>query len=130
MIVPLFSGIPTDPRIDLYTQKKSAETVTKHADLFEGLLIPYLYGRGDVSRLPPFVGYGAFIAGIVLLATEISCQNKEVNESPPAAGKRGRRLAAVEAILHLLDNLRVYWRALQRPVSHVSLIFHLIGACL
>ncbi|KAJ5871803.1 uncharacterized protein N7529_004156 [Penicillium soppii] len=76
MIVPLFSGIPTDPKIDPETQRKAAETVTHHADLFERLLAPYLYGQRDVSRLPPIVGYGAFVVGIVLLSTEVSRRNK------------------------------------------------------
>lgn len=117
MIVPLFSGIPTDPKIDPETQRKAAETVTHHADLFERLLAPYLYGQRDVSRLPPIVGYGAFVVGIVLLSTEVSRRNKSVSELPVNAGKKDHRLVAVEAILHLLDTLRVYWRALQRPVS-------------
>jgi hypothetical protein len=130
MAVPLFSGISTDPKIDIDTQRQSAETVTKHADLFHHLLEPYIYGRRHVSHLPPLVGYGAFVAGIVLLATEISCQNKKDNGPPTEAGKKGCRLAAVKSILHLLDNLRVYWRALQRPVSHVSLMCHPFGIVL
>jgi hypothetical protein len=117
MIVPLFSGIPTDPDIDPETQRKAAETVTHHAELFERLLAPYLYGRKDVSRLPPLVGYGAFVVGIVILSTEITRRNQSVSESPVNAGKMECRLVAVEAILRLLDTLRVYWRALQHPVS-------------
>ncbi|KAJ5588334.1 hypothetical protein N7537_011012 [Penicillium hordei] len=76
MIVPLFSGIPADPNIDPGTQRKAAETVTHHAELFERLLAPYLYERKDVSRLPPLVGYGAFVVGIVILSTEVSRRNK------------------------------------------------------
>jgi hypothetical protein len=120
MIVPLFSGIPTDPDIDPETQRKAAETVTYHADLFERLLAPYLYDRNDVSRLPPLVGYGAFVVGIVLLSTEISRRNQSMSELPENAGKNDHRLVAVEAILRLIDTLRVYWRALQHPVSFLS----------
>lgn len=130
MVVPLFSGIPTDPKIDAGKQRQSAETVTKHADMFERLLAPYVYDRTDVSWVPPLVGYGAFVAGIVLLATEISLQNKDVNGSPTEAGKKSHRLAAVKSFLHLLDNLRVYWRALQRPVSQVSRVCHPFGIVL
>lgn len=130
LIVPLFSGIPTDPKINVDKQRQSAETVTKHADMFERLLAHYLYDRSDVSWIPPLVGYGAFVAGIVLLATEISHQNKDVNGSPTEAGKNDHRLAAVKSILHLLDNLRIYWRALQRPVSQVSLVCHPFGIVL
>jgi hypothetical protein len=115
MIVPLFSGISTDPNVDPETQRKAAETVTHHAELFERLLAPYLYGRKDVSRLPPLVGYGAFVVGIVILSTEITRRNQSVSESPVNAGKMECRLVAVEAILRLLDTLRVYWRALQHP---------------
>jgi hypothetical protein len=117
MIVPLFSGIPADPNIDPGTQRKAAETVTHHAELFERLLAPYLYERKDVSRLPPLVGYGAFVVGIVILSTEVSRRNKSVSEPPVNAGKGDRKTVAVEAILRLIDTLRVYWRALQHPVS-------------
>lgn len=121
MIVPLFSGIPPDPKIGLGMQKKSAETVARHAELFYTLLEPYLCGRYHASRLPPLVGYGAFVAGIVLLATEISCQEREISGSSAQTVKENYRLAAVKSILRLLDNIRVYWTVLQRPVSH---IFH------
>lgn len=117
MVVPLFSGTPTDPNVDPETQRKAAETVTHHADLFERLLAPYLYDRKDVSRLPPLVGYGAFVVGIVILSTDISRRNQSVSEPPVNAGKMDCRLVAVEAILRLIDTLRVYWRALQHPVS-------------
>lgn len=117
MIVPLFSGIPTDPNIDPETQRKAAETVTHHADLFERLLAPYLYERKDVSRLPPLVGYGAFIVGMVALSTHISRRNRPLSEPPVNTSKTDCRLVAIEAILRLLDTLRVYWRALQQPVS-------------
>jgi hypothetical protein len=117
MVVPLFSGIPTDPKIDPETQRKAAETVTHHADLFERLLAPYLYDRKDVSLLPPLVGYGAFVVGIVLLSTEISRRNQSASEPPVSADTMDRGLVAVKAILRLIDTMRVYWRALQHPVS-------------
>ncbi|KAF7596914.1 hypothetical protein BBP40_011959 [Aspergillus hancockii] len=70
MIVPLFSGTHIEPAMDPESVKKSAETVMHHAEMFEKLLAPYLYGKGDATELAPFVGYGAFITGIILLATE------------------------------------------------------------
>ncbi|KAJ5116797.1 hypothetical protein N7456_001145 [Penicillium angulare] len=82
MIVPLFSGIPTDPSINLETQREAAETVIKHADVFQCLLEPYLSGRNHVSFLSPLVGYAAFVAAIVLLATEVSCRGKGVDILP------------------------------------------------
>ncbi|GAQ42991.1 hypothetical protein EURHEDRAFT_551108 [Aspergillus niger] len=115
MIVPLLSGIPTDPTIRSDKQRESADTVLKHAELLERLLAPYLYGRSDISRLPPLVGFGAFVAGIVLLATEISRQDCGVNGSFTKECRNGPRIPAVRAIVHLLDHLRVYWRALERP---------------
>lgn len=120
MIVPLFSGIPTDPTVDTEIQRKAAETVIHHADLFEGLLAPFLYDRMDASRLPPLVGYGAFIVGIVFLSTEFSRRNPPVSRQPVNTDKKGRRLVAVEAIINLLDSLRVYWRALEHPVSSMN----------
>lgn len=119
MNVPLFSGIPADPKSDLGTQKQSAKAVVKHAELFHGLLEPYVCGKCHVSRLPPLVGYGAFVAGIVLLVTELSCQERDANGTSIRSLKGNYRLAAVKSILRLLDDLRVYWTALQHPVSRV-----------
>ncbi|CAI7659636.1 unnamed protein product [Penicillium pancosmium] len=79
------NGIKNDPKIDFATQRNSAATVAKHADLFRALLEPYLCGRRHVSFVPPLVGYGAFVAGIVLLVVESSCVNSEMNGFPPGA---------------------------------------------
>ncbi|EXA30050.1 hypothetical protein FOVG_18527 [Fusarium oxysporum f. sp. pisi HDV247] len=115
MVVPLFSGDPTSSKIDPQAQRKSAEAVIRHAELFETLLEPYLYGRSDVSRLPPLVGYGAFIVAIVFLSAEVCWHNEPVSELRAGAGKKNRRLDAAVAILHLLDTLKIYWRALGNP---------------
>lgn len=124
MAVPLFSGMPIDPDIFPETRRTSARTVTRHADLFEDLLKPYLYGRSDITCLPPLVGYGAFITGIVHLASELSCPSREKHGAPAGTRGTGCKIAAVEAILHLLDRTRVYWRALQQPVSIVLASAH------
>lgn len=116
MIVPVFSGMPTDPAIDLDKQKKGAEIVTKHADLFRRLLHPFLCGQRHVSLLPPLVGYGAFVVAIVLLTLEISCKSRNGSRIPSESSKTGCRLNSVISILNLLDELRIYWRALQTPV--------------
>lgn len=126
LFVPLFSGMPVDPSIGSETRRTSAKAVAHHAGLFEGLLRPYLYGRADITCLPPLVGYGAFITGIVFLATEISCRDREAHGAAANRTKKGCRMASVSAILHLLDTLRIHWRALQNPVripfARVSLI--------
>lgn len=118
MVVPVFSGIPSDPNVDLAKRRESASLVAKHADLFQRLLEPYFCGQRHISYLPPLVGYGAFVAGIVLLTVQISYANSEANEFPEETDGSGRRLATVKGILGLLDGLRAYWRVLQRPVGH------------
>lgn len=116
LFVPLFSGITVDPSIGSETRRTSAKAVAQHADLFEGLLKPYLSGRADITCLPPLVGYGAFITGIVFLSTEIACRDREAHGAAANRSKKGCRMASVSAILHLLDTLRIHWRALQNPV--------------
>ena len=123
--VPLFSGMPPGAVSDPYVQKESAETVLKHAELFHSLLDSYICGQYHVSRLPPLVGYGAFIAGVVLLVTEISYRERVVNGSSSEMAKDNYRLIATQSIVRLLDELRVYWAALQHPVSQISLSFSL-----
>lgn len=120
IIVPLFSGTSIDESICRETVRKSAESVMSHAQSFESLLAPYLYKKVDATHLPPLVGYGAFITAMVLLATKVSCQNKMPVEAVTGRHSESRKLSAVEAILDLLDSLRGYWKALQHPVSKVS----------
>ncbi|KAE8413521.1 hypothetical protein BDV36DRAFT_28610 [Aspergillus pseudocaelatus] len=116
MLVPLFSGASTGPEIDLESVKRSAESVIRHAGLHEKLLNPFLYGNGDITVLPPLMGYGAFITGIVLLATETSCQDKRLQESITERRTEGRKLRAVRAISRLLNALCRHWR----PLGHLS----------
>lgn len=121
LIVPLFSGTSVNESICREIVRKSAESVMDHAQSFESLLTPYLYTKVDATHLPPLVGYGAFITAMVLLATEVSCQNKMPLETVTGRYRESRKLSAVEAILNLLDTLRSYWKALQHPVSKVSI---------
>ncbi|KAH7191329.1 hypothetical protein DER44DRAFT_890037 [Fusarium oxysporum] len=102
------------PQVQM-TQRKSAEAVIRHAELFETLLKPYLYGRSDVSRLPPLVGYSAFVVAIVFLSAEVCWHNQPASELRAGAGKKNRRLDTAIAILHMLDTLKIYWRALGNP---------------
>ncbi|KAM3429096.1 hypothetical protein MY4824_008464 [Beauveria thailandica] len=119
LIVPLFSGIPADRNIDNHRQEqiRAAETVMNHADLFARLLAPYLHGEEDVSRLPPLVGYGAFVVGMVFLSTEAARRNQGTTEVPADTDKYGDRLLVVRDIVRALDILRASWRALQQPAS-------------
>ncbi|TVY79916.1 putative transcriptional regulatory protein [Fusarium oxysporum f. sp. cubense] len=116
-IVPLFSGIPADEKIDTETRRSAAQTVIHHADQFECLLGPHLYDKQDVSRIPPLVGYGAFVVGIIFLSTEVRYHTQPASELPFNTSRKDRRLATVHAILHLLDTIKAYWRALQYPAE-------------
>ncbi|KAM3463206.1 hypothetical protein NHJ6243_003450 [Beauveria neobassiana] len=122
LIVPLFSGIPADRNIDNHRQEqiRAAETVMNHADLFARLLAPYLRGEEDVSRLPPLIGYGAFVVGMVFLSTEAARRNQVTTEVPVDTDKNGDRLLVVRDIVRALDILRASWRALQQPASTES----------
>jgi hypothetical protein len=119
MVVPVFSGIKDDPKIDLATQRKGAAAVAKHASIFRLLLEPYFSGQRHASFVPSLVGYGAFVVGIVLLVIDRSCASGTMNGFPTEMSESRSRLSSVTSILHLLDRLRVYSRALQRPVSSV-----------
>ncbi|KAM3505608.1 hypothetical protein MY11210_007896 [Beauveria gryllotalpidicola] len=118
LIVPLFSGIPADRNIDNHRQEqiRAAETVMSHADLFAQLLAPYLQGEEDVSRLPPLVGYGAFVVGIVFLSTEAARRNQVTTEVPVDTDKNGDRLLVVRDIVRVLD-WEVLSSALQPYIS-------------
>ncbi|EWY89603.1 hypothetical protein FOYG_10422 [Fusarium oxysporum NRRL 32931] len=117
MIVPLFSGIPADEKIDPETRRRAAQTVIYHADQFKCLLDPYLYNQQDVSRISPLVGYGAFVVGIIFLSTELCCHTQPVSELPFNTSTKDSRLVTVQAILRLLDTIKAYWEALKYPAE-------------
>ncbi|KFY76847.1 hypothetical protein V499_03625 [Pseudogymnoascus sp. VKM F-103] len=108
-IVPLFSGSPLDPHIDAEVVRSSAQAALRHAELFTTLLMDYLDRGSDITCVSPVMGYGAFIASSVLLAFEISCRDKEADD-----GERSK-ISMVEAIVRMLDTLRIYWRSLHSP---------------
>ena len=120
LIVSLFSGMSIDESICHEIVRKSAESVMNHAQLFESLLISYLYTEIDVTHLPSLVGYDAFITVMILLTAEMSCQNKMSLETAMGRYRESQKLSAVKVILNLLDTLQSYWKALQHPVSKVS----------
>ncbi|KAE8363288.1 hypothetical protein BDV27DRAFT_165503 [Aspergillus caelatus] len=129
MVVPLFSGTHHGPTIDPEIVKQSAETVIQHAELCEALLAPYMYGPGDVTLLPPFVGYAAFITGVVFLAIEVSFRDKTSRRPIPGTLSESRRLSTVKGTLRLLNKLRCYWRALQLSWEKLDAALQLHLSC-
>jgi hypothetical protein len=122
MLVPLFSGASTGPEVGVEAVKRSADCVVRHAGLHEKLLGPFLYGDCDATLVPPLMGYGAFITGVVLLATEASCQDKIAQGITAERQTESRKLCAVRAILRLLNILCRHWRTLGHLVSRPYLI--------
>lgn len=117
MLVPFFSGAPTGPGVGAEMVKRSAEIVVRHAGLHNKLLAPFLYRSCDVTQLPPLIGYGAFITGIVLLVTGVSCQDKTPHATTAERRVESRQLRAVREILRLLNVLRRHWNTLGLLVS-------------
>ncbi|KAH0596634.1 hypothetical protein MHUMG1_05752 [Metarhizium humberi] len=108
-IVPLFSGSPLDQQISAEDVRHSAQAVLYHAESFTSSLADCFGGELDVTYLPPVVGYGAFLTGSVLLAFEISYQDKDVRL------QKHSRMSAVQSIVTMLDTLCTYWKCLRRP---------------
>lgn len=121
LMVPLFCGATSDrgTDCDLQTRMEAAQTVLNHADASDKLLSPFLRGGEDISRLPPLLGYSAFVVGTVFLSVELAQRNQAASELPAATGNR--RAGAVESIVRLLDILSGYWTMLKEPVSSLKL---------
>lgn len=117
LMVPLFCGTPSDRSADcdLQTRMKAAQTVLNHADASEKLLLPFLHGEEDISRLPPLLGYSVFVLGTVFLSVEVAQRNQSASELPTDTGSP--RVSAVERIVRLLDTLASFWIVLKEPVS-------------
>jgi hypothetical protein len=83
--------------------KISSKTATTHAQLFAKMTCSYLNTTPDMAKVPSFVGYCAFVAGMVLSAV-MSFTGLE-------KGQGVRRDGAICALL--LWEIKVYWPTLQ-----------------
>lgn len=118
-LVPLFSGSPNDPSMDVGLVQKSAKSVLRYADLFVALLRPYYNGDYDVTSISPHLAYGAFMTGVVLLSFEMSTRNNPTT-GPQISCEvhvRNGRISHVKDIVRLLGVLCSHWNVLHSAVS-------------
>ncbi|KAH7002600.1 hypothetical protein EDB80DRAFT_80444 [Ilyonectria destructans] len=113
-LVPLFSGSPKDPSMDVGLVQKSAKSVLRYADLFVALLRPYYNGDYDVTSISPHLAYGAFMTGVVLLSFEMSTRNNPTT-GPQISCEvhvQNGRISHVKDIVRLLGVLCSHWNVL------------------
>lgn len=118
-MIPTFSPVKnTGYTIPTAVTKTSSKTATVQARNFARMVRAYLASQPDIAKVPPFVGYCAFVAGMVLSAV-LSFVGKK-------RGQEIRRDGAIYTLL--LWELKVYWPVLEFFVGfHYSLPAASIG---
>lgn len=111
-MVPALSLSTAGKAIPPTVIKISSKTATTHAERFAKMTREYLKTTPEIAKIPSFVGYCAFVTGMVLSAV--------MTFIGPERGQGVRRDGAVCALL--LWELKVYWPTLQCFVS-LSLFF-------
>lgn len=91
----------------------SIRTVLTAATQFTFMLLDFLATKPDVTRIPPFVGYCTFAAGLVHSTLGSLSPNRPVSDA---------HFQHMQVALLLLDELRSYWPILT-PLVSFSLIF-------
>lgn len=102
-VVPVLSGSATNKGLSPLVTKLSATTALSNAFAFAKMAKEYLRMQPDFTKLPPFVGYCAFVAGSVLNAAGVHLAPKAANQN-----HEGSLVCAA-----VLQELSVYW-----PVFH------------
>lgn len=102
-VVPVLSGSAANKGLSPLVTKLSATTALSNAFAFAKMAKEYLRTQPDFTKLPPFVGYCAFVAGSVLNAAGVHLAPKAANQN-----HEGSLVCAA-----VLQELSVYW-----PVFH------------
>lgn len=110
-MVPALSLSTAGKSIPPAVIKISSQTATTHAERFAKMTRGYLSTKPEIAKIPSFVGYCAFVTGMVLSAVMAFIG--------PERGQGVRRDGAVCALL--LWELKVYWPTLQCFVSLIIL---------
>jgi hypothetical protein len=112
-VVPALSTATLRQLIPPMVVKMSSKTATSNARLFAKMARAYLATTPDIARVPSFVGYCAFVAGMALSAV--------LNYVGLEKGQAIRRNCAICTLL--VWELKVYWPVLQCFVrTHVPFI--------
>ena len=80
-VVPVLSGSAASKGLSPLVTKLSATTALSNAFAFAKMAKEYLRTTPDFTKLPPFVGYCAFVAGSVLNAAGVHLGSKSANQN-------------------------------------------------
>lgn len=119
--MPYFSPSSESSSVDNGSLQKTARIVLLHARLFTTVLRSILHSF-DITYISSLTGYGAFMAGAVLIAIEVSVRRGRMNGSQldPNVMAGSDRVSTAEEIAGVLSRLCNYWKVLRIPVSVVS----------
>ncbi|OQV08107.1 hypothetical protein CLAIMM_12427 [Cladophialophora immunda] len=103
-LIPIFSGQQQgEENVDAVPPsmlETSIRTVLTAATQFTFMLLDFLATKPDVTRIPPFIGYCTFAAGLV---------HSTLNSLSPSLPVADAHCQHMQVALLLLDELIIYW---------------------
>lgn len=117
-MVPYFSPSSDNSSINVNLVRTSIQSVLLHADSFATVLKSYM-DNFDASYICPLVGYGAYMAGAILIAVERSIHQGLLHRFglAPTIMAAQDRIGTAKALAGILRTLCRYWTVLRIPAS-------------
>ncbi|UPL02803.1 hypothetical protein LCI18_013737 [Fusarium solani-melongenae] len=117
-MVPYFSPSSDNSSINVNLVRTSIQSVLLHADSFAAVLKSYMDNL-DASYICPLVGYGAYMAGAILITVERSIHQRLMHrfglDSTIVAAQD--RIGTAKALARVLRTVCKYWIVLRIPTE-------------
>ncbi|KAM6524532.1 hypothetical protein FALCPG4_010141 [Fusarium falciforme] len=115
-MVPYFSPSSDNSSINVNLVRTSIQSVLLHADSFATVLKSYM-DNFDASYICPLVGYGAYMAGAILITVERSIRQGLLHRFglDPTIMAAQDRIGTAKALAGVLRTLYKYWTVLRIP---------------
>ncbi|OCK82499.1 hypothetical protein K432DRAFT_433461 [Lepidopterella palustris CBS 459.81] len=111
-MVPILSVCPAESPASRESVRKNTEMVLQQATGFAELLQQFVAKDLDMTRLWPFSGYGAFVAGSVFVVyTGIMQSARSADQSVKVPGPDSEEMQTIQTVLEVLS---IYWKPLRR----------------
>jgi hypothetical protein len=109
-VVPMLSCGMHIPNLSRKTLQLAAEQARRHSSIMVEMTEKFLVRKGDITKLWPIVGYGAYVCAAIQLRCFLAFRDLS-----------HRNLERVAILLRITGELKNYWENLQPLVSHYEL---------
>ncbi|KAI5868236.1 hypothetical protein GGS23DRAFT_544613 [Durotheca rogersii] len=121
-MVPMLSGCAEELLDSRESVRGNLDLALQHACRFAALLQQFVAEDLDITRLWPFIGYGAFVAGSVFMVYSNTVQPTQcANPSVQVPGPNSEEMGTIRTILQVLS---LYWKPLRGLATKLDRAIH------